>query len=54
MSQDVHDAMLSRGFTGEFSSLALPKPGSFDYICCALTILLCCALLSVDHRIATW
>jgi cobalt/nickel transport system permease protein len=54
MSQDVHDAMLSRGFTGEFASLALPKPALFDYFCCALALLLCCVLLSVDHSIATW
>lgn len=54
MSQDVHDAMLSRGFTGEFAALVLPKPGSFDYFCCALAFLFCCVLVSVDHSIATW
>ncbi len=54
MSQGVHDAMLSRGFTGEFTSLALPRPGSFDYLCCVLAFLFCCVLIRVDHQIATW
>ncbi len=54
MSQGVHDAMLSRGFTGEFNALGLPGPRPFDYICCLLALLFCCILLSVDHRIATW
>jgi cobalt/nickel transport system permease protein len=54
MSQDVHDAMLSRGFTGEFTALALPKPKLFDFFCCALTLLFCSVLIAIDHSIASW
>ena len=54
MSQDVHDAMLSRGFAGEFAALALPRPGYADYLCCLVALVFCCVLLAVDHHIATW
>ncbi|HEX9022646.1 MAG TPA: cobalt ECF transporter T component CbiQ [Geobacteraceae bacterium] len=53
-SQDVHDAMLSRGFAGEFAALALSRPSYADYLCCLLTLVFCCVLLAVDRHIATW
>ncbi|HTP64642.1 MAG TPA: cobalt ECF transporter T component CbiQ [Geobacteraceae bacterium] len=54
MSQNVHDAMLSRGFTGEFTSLALPRPRASDYFVCLLSFLFCCAMIGADHLMARW
>jgi cobalt/nickel transport system permease protein len=49
MGQEVHRAMLSRGFSGEVRSLSLFRAAQCDYAWCLFVAVICAALLLADH-----
>jgi cobalt/nickel transport system permease protein len=49
MGQEVHRAMLSRGFSGEVRALSLFRTGQYDYTWCLFVAITCGAVLIVDH-----
>ncbi|HEX8960075.1 MAG TPA: cobalt ECF transporter T component CbiQ [Geobacteraceae bacterium] len=51
LSQEVHDAMLARGFAGEVKSMELQKAGINDRLFLALAFLLCTLLLLLDRMV---
>jgi len=50
-ADDVHDAMLSRGFTGAMPSLARLRLRPRDWVWTALSVTLCLAILYTDRLI---
>ena len=48
-ADDVHDAMLSRGFTGAMPSLARPRLAARDWLWLTATLLLCVAVVWADR-----
>jgi cobalt/nickel transport system permease protein len=51
LSQEVHRAMLSRGFSGEVRALATFEARNHDYAWCLFVVLVCIGALIVDHGI---
>ena len=51
LSQEVHNAMLARGFSGEVKGLALRRAFGRDYLLIVAALLLCIVLLVVDRHI---
>jgi cobalt/nickel transport system permease protein len=49
LSQDVHDAMLARGFAGEVVSAALPKASGRDFLWLSGALLIAAALVVLDR-----
>jgi len=49
MSQEVHRAMLSRGFSGEVRAILVFKAGNYDYAWCLFVSIICTAVLVADH-----
>ena len=49
MSQDVHRAMLSRGFSGEVRALSVYKTKNYDYAWCLFVAIICILVLVADH-----
>jgi len=49
MSQDVHRAMLSRGFSGEVRALTVFKTRNYDYAWCLFVAIICTVVLVADH-----
>jgi cobalt/nickel transport system permease protein len=49
MSQDVHNAMLSRGFSGDVKSLAVFKTRNYDYAWGVIVVLMCMTALYFDR-----
>jgi cobalt/nickel transport system permease protein len=49
LSQEVHDAMLARGFAGEVKSLAPRKAGSVDIVWLFLVLIFCMAIIVLDR-----
>jgi cobalt/nickel transport system permease protein len=49
MSQEVHRAMLSRGFSGEVRAILAFKTGNYDYAWCLFVSIICTAALVADH-----
>jgi len=49
MSQDVHRAMLSRGFSGEVRALSVFKTKNHDYAWCLFVAIICTIVLAADH-----
>ena len=54
MSQDVHNAMLSRGFSGDVRTLAPSKIRGYDYAWSLFVIFICAVALIVDHTVDHW
>jgi cobalt/nickel transport system permease protein len=54
MSQDVHSAMLSRGFSGEIRTLTVFKTRAYDYAWCVFVALICSFSLVIDRKIFPW
>ncbi len=54
MSQDVHNAMLSRGFSGDVRTLAPSRIRGYDYAWCIFVMFTCAFSLILDHAIAPW
>jgi cobalt/nickel transport system permease protein len=50
-ADDVYDAMLSRGFTGEMPSLVRLRMQSRDWVWSAASIALCVAVVSLDRAV---
>lgn len=51
MSQDVHRAMLSRGFSGEVRALSVFKAGNCDYAWCLFVAIICTVALVADQSV---
>lgn len=51
LSQEVHDAMLARGFAGEVGSVALPKASGRDFIWLFGALLIAAALVVLDRNL---
>ena len=51
LSQDVHDAMLARGFSGEVGVLSLPKASRRDFLWLLGALLIAAALVVLDRNI---
>ncbi len=51
MSQEVHRAMLSRGFSGEGRALSVFRAGNYDYAWCLFVVLVCIGVLVLDHGV---
>jgi energy-coupling factor transporter transmembrane protein EcfT len=49
LSQEVHDAMLARGFAGEVISVALPKVSGRDFLLLSGALLIAAALIVLDR-----
>ena len=49
ISQEVHRAMLSRGFSGEMHTLSVLKTKEYDYAWCLFIAIFCVVALFVDH-----
>ncbi|MEN6474459.1 MAG: cobalt ECF transporter T component CbiQ [Syntrophaceae bacterium] len=49
MSQDVHNAMLSRGFSGQAKTLMVFKTHDYDYAWCFLVAVFCTGSIIIDH-----
>jgi cobalt/nickel transport system permease protein len=54
MSQDVHNAMLSRGFSGDVRTLTVFKTKSYDYVWCLFVIFICVFSLVIDRTVVPW
>jgi cobalt/nickel transport system permease protein len=54
MSQDVHSAMLSRGFSGDVRTFTIFKAKGYDYAWCLLTLLICVFSLVLDRSKFPW
>jgi cobalt/nickel transport system permease protein len=54
MSQDVHSAMLSRGFSGDVRTLTASKAKSCDYVWCLVILLICASSLILDRSMFPW
>jgi cobalt/nickel transport system permease protein len=54
MSYDVHNAMLSRGFSGDVRSITVFMTRSCDYAWCLFVIIVCALSLFIDHRASPW
>ena len=54
MSQDVHNAMLSRGFSGDVRTLAPSKIRGYDYAWFSLVIFICAIALVIDRTVVPW
>jgi cobalt/nickel transport system permease protein len=54
MSQDVHRAMLSRGFSGDVRTLSVFKSGTYDYAWCLFVVIICTVALFIDHVTLHW
>jgi len=54
MSQDVHNAMLSRGFSGDVRTLAPSKIKGYDYAWSFLVIFICTFALIIDRTVVPW
>jgi cobalt/nickel transport system permease protein len=50
MSQDVHGAMLSRGFSGDIRTLSVFKTKKYDYAWCLFIAIFCVVAFLADHR----
>jgi energy-coupling factor transporter transmembrane protein EcfT len=50
-ADDVHDAMLSRGFTGAMPSLVRPRLTVRDWLWLTATLLLCVAVVWADRLV---
>jgi cobalt/nickel transport system permease protein len=51
MSQEVHRAMLSRGFSGEVRVLSVFKTRNYDYAWCLFVAISCTAVLVADYAV---
>lgn len=51
MSQEVHKAMLSRGFSGEVRAVTAFKTNNYDYTWCLFVAIICTAVLVADHGV---
>ena len=51
MSQDVHNAMLSRGFSGDVRTLDASTIRGYDYAWSLFVIFICAVALIVDHTV---
>lgn len=51
MSQDVHNAMLSRGFSGDVRTLSIFRAKRYDYAWCVFVMLLCVVSMLIDRSI---
>lgn len=49
LSQDVHNAMLSRGFSGDVRTLSIFKTKRYDYAWCIFVIVFCAVSLLIDR-----
>ena len=54
MSQDVHNAMLSRGFSGDVRTLAPSRIQGYDYAWCIFVMFTCAFSLILDRTMAPW
>ncbi len=54
MSQDVHDAMLSRGFSGDVRTLNASTIRGYDYAWSLFVIFICAVALVIDRTVVTW
>ncbi|MCM2359864.1 MAG: cobalt ECF transporter T component CbiQ, partial [Geobacteraceae bacterium] len=49
LSQEVHDAMLARGFAGEVTALEPRRAGKGDFVWLLMVLLFCIALIILDR-----
>jgi len=49
--EDVHDAMLSRGFTGAMPSLVRPRMGGGDWVWALASVAVCALVLYADRLV---
>ena len=54
MSQDVHKAMLSRGFSGDIRALSDFRAKKYDFAWCLFVGVFCALALLVDHVALHW
>jgi cobalt/nickel transport system permease protein len=54
MSQDVHSAMLSRGFSGDVRTLNASAIRGYDYAWSLFVIFICAVALVLDHTMVPW
>lgn len=54
MSQDVHRAMLSRGFSGDIRTLAVFRSRGYDYAWCLFVAIICTVALLADYGTKYW
>ena len=54
MSQDVHMAMLSRGFSGDVRALSVFTINKYDYAWCMFVAAFCALALLADHGAFRW
>ena len=54
MSQDVHNAMLSRGFSGDVRTLSPSPIRGYDYAWCIFVLLACIFSLVLDRTLVPW
>jgi cobalt/nickel transport system permease protein len=54
MSQDVHRAMVSRGFSGDVRSLAVFRARPYDCAWCLFIAVVCAVGLFIDYRTLHW
>jgi cobalt/nickel transport system permease protein len=54
MSQDVHNAMLSRGFSGDVRTLAPSKIRGYDYAWSLFVLFICAVALIIDRTVFPW
>lgn len=54
MSQDVHRAMVSRGFSGDVRTLAVFRARPYDYAWCLFIAVICAVVLFIDYRTLQW
>jgi len=54
MSQDVHKAMLSRGFSGDIRTLTVFRAREYDYAWGLFVVIICAVALFIDHGTLHW
>jgi cobalt/nickel transport system permease protein len=54
ISQDVHQAMLSRGFSGDVRTLNASTIRGYDYAWSLFVIFICAFSLIIDHSMSPW
>jgi len=54
LSQDVHSAMLSRGFSGDVRTLNASSIRGYDYAWSLFVLFICAVALVADHTMVPW